>query len=308
MIRCIANPSSRSGRGKRLWPGWRQGLRDEGMSFSWHETASASDCLEVADCGDKSVVAVGGDGTINLVLNGMLRSPRSHQAMGVLYSGTSPDFCRFHNIPVEPEKALCTLLRHTVRHVDLARIRLRAGGEEIEALFASSCNIGFGADTARFANHWRKYLGDICGTLWGLVIAMLRHKPFACSLQLDGEKHTFTDANHIVILKNPYIASGLRLDCSLRPDDGFLLLVVIRGRSRWGLWKLLPALYRGTLLKTEGVFSRICRQASIYCDSALEVEYDGDPQGFTPVNVSVVPGILPLICEKGREEGEVAHE
>lgn len=308
MMRCLANPSSRSGRGKRLWPGWQRGLLKEGVFFSWHVTASAEECLIAADCGDQTVTAVGGDGTINLVLNGFLRSPRPGQAMGVLYSGTSPDFCRFHNIPVAAAEALRTLLRGKIRHVDLARICLRnRSGEETRELFASSCNIGLGADTARFANHWRRYLGDHCGTLWGLVNAMFRHKTFACTLRIDGETHEFPDANHIVILKNPYIASGLRFDCSLQPDDGLLLAVVVRGRSRWGLWKLLPALYRGNLLQAGGVFARVCRHVVVDCDSVREVEYDGDPKGFTPVEIAAVPKILPLICENERKNAEKTH-
>ena len=317
MIALIANPSSRSGRGRRLWPLWLRELERSGRPFSIRETASREDCEAKAQEAARpgaTVTAVGGDGTINAVITGMLRAARelpgkaspaagaepsgnSHPArLGVLYAGTSPDFCRFHGIPTAPDQALRTLLAGKSRPVDVAGVTYR-DSRDARAFFASSCNIGLGAATAAFANIWRARLGDTAGTGLGLIRAMLTHQPFACCLVADGERLSFTSVNHVIVLKNPYIASGLRLSVPASPDDGLMHLVVIHGYSRPGLLGLARRLYSGHWANLPGVFIRRCREVALESTPGQSLEYDGDPRGSTPAAVSLLPGVLSLVCD-----------
>lgn len=295
-MKIIANPTSRAGRGQRLWPAWQQGLKAHGINFSWHVSASNADCVSTAGTSGMPVVAAGGDGTINAVLNGLMVAAQP-QAMGVLYSGTSPDFCRFHNIPVNPNAALKTLLKNATQAVDVAEIAYSdMNGRCARGFFTSSCNIGIGSYVAAFANKRRKYLGDTLGTGLGLLCAMLTHKAFACTLTLDGEVYDFRRANHIIIMKNPYIASGIKLNANLKPNDGKLLAVVMHDRSRLSLLKLVAALYKGTLTQKPGVFMRFCRSVHVNAATAQTLEFDGDPHGYTPAVITVKPKALTLIC------------
>ena len=100
----IQNPGSRSGRGRSLWEPWTRGLLEAGVPFNTVVTKAPGHARRLAreKVGYDTVVAVGGDGTINEVMDGILTSRRPHRAMGVLYAGTSPDFCRFHGIPTRP--------------------------------------------------------------------------------------------------------------------------------------------------------------------------------------------------------------
>lgn len=289
----VANPSSRSGRGKKLWPFFQRRFAERGVAFTWRETSSGDDCVAVAAAGKGVVVAAGGDGTINNVLNGVLGAG-SGASMGVLYTGTSPDFCRFHGIPADPEGALAVLLEGKGGFVDLARIVFGAEGGRARH-FACSCNIGLGAFVARFANQWRGRLGDFAGTGLGLILAMLRHRPFAAEVVVDGTRHVFQRANHIIVLKNPYVASGLRLDADIAPDDGKLLAVVVYSRSRLGLLGVVRSLYAGTLLRQKNVSAFFCASAAIETGNIQDVEFDGDAHGQTPVAITVAPGALRLI-------------
>ena len=302
MMTLIANPSSRSGRGKRLWDAWLNVLQERDAPHSLRETASRTDCETTAGLAcrySSSVVAVGGDGTINAVINGLLRAGRESAVppLGVLYAGTSPDFCRFHGIPTDEEGAMDALLAGGSRLVDAAAVAFTGPqGEAAEGYFACGCHIGLGSATASFANAWRKILGDRCGTGIGLIQAMLRHRPFACRIIADGEDMEFERANHVMILKNPHIASGLRVDLALEPDDGGLVVIVVHGHSRAGLLRLLPMLYSGTLAEKSGVSMLRCASARVETDPPQPVEFDGDPQGTGPVSVKLLPKILPLIC------------
>jgi diacylglycerol kinase family enzyme len=306
VITLVANPASRAGEGKRLWDAWLRTLHERKAPHTLRETFSRSDCETAAAlaCQDSDmVVAVGGKGTINAVITGMLRAGLGKRTppLGVLYAGASPDFCRFHGIPTDGAQAMDTLLEGKSRRVDAVAVACGGpAGEAVEGHFACGCHIGLGSATAGFANVWRKSLGeDRFGTRIGLMQAMIRRGTFACRTVTDGETTDFERANHVMILKNPHITSGLRVALPLTPDDGGLALIVVHGYSRFGLLRLLPLLYSGALTEKNGVSVRRCTSILVEADPHQPVEFDGDPQGAGTVSARILPGALSLICRRG---------
>ena len=299
----VMNPGSRAGRGQRLWSMWERGLREASVAFECVTTSRLGDALEAARkaTGYDTVVAVGGDGTINEVLDGVVQSGRDGVRMGVLYSGTSPDFCRFHGIPVAPEAAVRALVSGRTQRVDVGRIVYRTdGGEEREAHFGCGCNTGLGASVARLANRWRRFVGDRLGTGAAAVASLLALEPVDLSVEIDGERHDLRNVNNVSVLKSPYIASGLKIEADLTPSDGRLVVVGLSGKGRFGLLRALPRFYTGSVASDSDVLVRPCRTVSIGAAGPCEVEFDGDPRGWLPVRVDVVPRALNLIG--GRDE------
>ena len=93
----LMNPSSKSGKGKKNWKYFLE------QDFNKIITKSEGYAIQsVLESQSETVVAVGGDGTINLVINGIMKSDRK-KTLGVLYSGTSPDFCDFADVPYSKE-------------------------------------------------------------------------------------------------------------------------------------------------------------------------------------------------------------
>ncbi|MBM4152565.1 MAG: hypothetical protein FJ220_03465 [Kiritimatiellaceae bacterium] len=294
----IKNPSSRSGKGRRLWPVWETELHKRGISFESVITQHQGEAFQISKTttGSKTIVAVGGDGTINEVLDGIVQSGNPDLSMGVLYAGTSPDFCRFHGIPTEPSKALECLLSQKTKQVDAVRIDyLNTGRISSVATFACGCNIGLGASVANFANRWRKRLGDQLGTGWGVVQAILKAKPVDLWLEIDGVQKTIEQVNNLSILKNPYIASGLKLNVDVKPDDGKMVLVAIHGQTRKSLCSLLPAFYSGKAADSKDVFMQSCFSVRVRAPIQQAVEFDGDDRGFLPLTAQIQPRVLKLI-------------
>ena len=292
------NPGSRSGTGRRLWNVWESGLRRAGVAFDRAVTTGTGDAFRISmESRDvDAVVAVGGDGTINEVLDGLVQSGDPRRRMGVLYSGTSPDFCRFHGIPTEPEAALACLVKGKARPVDAVRIAYaEAGGGRRVAHFGCSCNIGLGAAVARFANRWRKTLGDALGTGLAVVKAIVRSVPADLDLDVDGERLSLPRVNNLSILKNPYLASGLRLNVDLRPDDGRLVLAAVHGKSPAGLCVLLPGFYSGRAAASDAAIMKPCSSVNVRSSGPVDIEFDGDPRGFLPAEIRVLPRALNLI-------------
>jgi len=292
------NPGSRSGKGQKLWKIWESSLRDSGMTFDSVVTQGPGDAFRIcmASHDIDVLVAVGGDGTISEVLDGIIQSGNPQLRLGVLYSGTSPDFCRFHGIPVDPQKAVATLISGRTRNVDVVRIKHSvANGAGRISHFGCSCNIGLGASVARFSNQVRWVLGDGLGTSMAVIRALMLSTPIDLDLEIDGEKQSLARVNNISILKNPYIASGLKLNLNIMPDDGTLQLVGIQARSRMGLCALLPGFYSGKAASSRCVFIRKCTRIRVHSRQPQEVEYDGDPRGYLPVEIQVLPRALKLI-------------
>ncbi len=299
-MKLVMNPSARSGKGRKRWDPWLAALRKASIDLETVITTGAGDAREVArqTRGACTVVAVGGDGTINEVLDGILLSGNPELVMGVLYAGTSPDFCRFHNIPVDPQKALQTLLHGKIRAVDACRIQYLPSVDTtpVNAHFGCSCNIGLGATVAAFANRHRRWLGDTLGTGAGVMRAICTSKSVPCKLVLDNEILPITSFNHIAILKNPYIASGLKLDIDLQPTDGQLAVVAIHDSTPLGLCRIFPGFYTGRATASPAVFMRTGTSVRLEANTSQAVEFDGDPRGWLPIQIDLLPQALNLIC------------
>ena len=275
----IMNPGSRSGKGRKLWSFWESGLKKRGINFDSVITENPGNAFDLARnaINYDTVIAAGGDGTINEVLDGIIQSGRKNLRMGILYSGTSPDFCRFHGIPTSPEKAVEALADGRSRMVDAAEITYRlTGGEKIVSHFGCSSNIGLGPQVARVSNLIRKFTGDTIGTCLALIRAVTIMKSLDLEVKIDGLPVSLSGVNNLSILKNPYIASGLRLDLDLSVDDGRLALFVVKSKSRLSIFSLLPGFYSGKAAKREDLFCKMCSSINVTCNKKVEIELDGD--------------------------------
>lgn len=293
----ILNPGSRGGRGRLLWPRLEEGLRD---SFVLRRkiTASPEDAFRLAAgaAPDEVPVAVGGDGTINAVLDGILSSGHPDPVMAVFYAGTSPDFCLFNGVPTDPEGALRALLAAKSVPRDAVRINYRAyDGPTRTAHFGCSCNIGLGGSVARRANALRRTLGDALGTGLAVTAAVAVKKPVDIVLTLDGHGYSLRAVDNLTVAKNPLIASGLKLDLDLRPDDGRLCALAVHGRGRLGLLSLLPSFYSGKVTRDLSVFLRFCSKVAASSQEPCELEFDGDPRGLLPADITLLPRSYRLI-------------
>ena len=274
------NPSSKHKQGQRNWPCFRQAGFEEVLSKSAEEMV-----VQVSKSECETAVAVGGDGTINLVINGIMRSA-TPKKLGVLYSGTSPDFCRFHGVSIRPQDALSQLMHGTPHAIDICQITYSDGQVRY---FASSCNIGLGAEIARTSNQIRKYVGDMCGTLLAALKSLFWVKPFAATLIIDGQIKTFPRLRHIAVLKNKFIASGLYLDVPTKPDDGLLYVVVLPHLTLRGLLNI----YKGKIPTGAHVFTG--KDVRVQTQPTQYTEFDGDPQPAGDVHIACLHKRLELL-------------
>ncbi len=279
----LVNPLSNGGRAGRRWREFADMLPDA----KFIELKTIDDGRELArtatDC--ETIVACGGDGTVNAIADGVMANPDESLKFGVIYQGTSPDFCTFHGIPTEPSDACKLLQDGTIRNIPV----LQANGH----CFFCSCNLGMGATVANRANRLRPTFGDKLGTFLALLSALFASPCY--DITVNGE--SLDRCGHLLVTRMPYIASGLKLQLPPLADDEFALWSV-RDMSLCRWLAMLPKLYRGESCGDV----RVCRGSlRVAAASSVDVEYDGDPHGSLPLEISFAPRRLKLVAPHQQE-------
>jgi diacylglycerol kinase family enzyme len=310
----IFNPGSRNGKSEELISRLRSLLNAKNFQFEYGVTQSLDDAYVLSRKANLSacdvIVAVGGDGTINKVLNGFFDDQGmrlSKAKMGVIYTGTSPDFCKSYNIPYRCfERAVDVLLAGKTTKIQIGKIALsdkeHQDGATVTRYFSCCANIGLGAAVARYANSGiRKTTGDFFGTLTALIKAFMNYRPQDISVSLDGTKSILARIINLSVGKTFHIASGIKVNNTLVSGDGRFYVLTARNIGWLNVPYCLWIVYSGRKISNSDSIrldyaKRIEISGSGY---ANEIEFDGDPQGFLPCSIEMASDELELINEAG---------
>lgn len=235
------------------------------------------------------VVAAGGDGTINEVLNGI--APHSdHVQFGVLPIGTANDFARSLDLPEDLETALAALDAGVTRQIDLM---------EITTDRTSYCiNVSAGGFSGMFqetASHadaptWRPlvYLRT--------AVEMVSHlDPYQVTVTFDEETPSVVSLCNLVVANGCYVAHGVPIAPQAQLDDGWMDVVLIRATSLPQLAVLVPQVLLGQHLASDQVIFRRARRVAVQSDPPMWLSVEGEVLGKTPVVYRILPGALRII-------------
>lgn len=309
----VFNPGSRNGKSEDLISRLRSLLNAKNIQYEYGITQSLDDAQALSRKANLSaydvVVAVGGDGTINKVLNGFYDdrgSKLSKAKMGVVYTGTSPDFCKSYNIPYRClERAVDVLLAGNVTKIQVGKILLFGNAHSDDATitryFSCCANIGLGAAVARYANSGiRKKAGDFLGTLTALVKAFKNYRPQDLSVSLDGTKTALTRIINLSVGKTFHIASGIKVNNTLSRGDSRFYVLTARNIGWLNVPYCLRTIYSGRSISNSDIVRLdYAKRIEISGGHGNEVEFDGDPQGFLPCSIEMASDELELINEAG---------
>lgn len=242
---------------------------------------------EAARGAGRLVVVVGGDGTVNEVVNALAGTEAE---LAVLPSGTGQDFGRSHGIPAGLDAAIRVVLEGRTRSVDLGRVECSDGSR----FFANVGSAGMSGSVARRANSMTKVLGGRLTFYYALTREFLGWRNTRVTVELaDGTRRE--GAMHDVIVANGrWHGGGMHLAPDASQDDGLFDVVLIGDIDKLDFVTTSPKLYSGAYLSHPKV--ELVRSASVAVDAAepLPLEVDGEPIGTTPARFEVVPRALRL--------------
>ena len=240
------------------------------------------------------VVSVGGDGTLNETVNGLLRAGGSTE-LATIPLGTGMDFVRTYGIPTTFDDAVRVALTGSPRTIDVGRVSYRTwGGDAAERCFANVGSVGMSAAVAQRANGMSKVLGGKATFFYALTRVFLQWQNTEVSVQLD-DAAPYTGRMHDVIVANgAWHGGGMKLAPGAAPDDGLFDVVLIGDVAKLDFLTTAPKLYKGGHVTHPKV--EVLRSAHVRVEAAerLPIELEGEQVGTTPVTFELVPGALRL--------------
>ena len=292
----LVNPASDNGATGRRWPEIANRAAAAGLTGEALLSERPGQLTELArraaDEGGELLVLVGGDGTVNEVVNGL--AGREGPELAVIPRGTGRDFVRTYGIPHKLDEALRTARDGRTREIDLGRARFRSWqGEPAEWYFANIASAGMSGAIAKRANETSKALGGKVSYFWATFAVFARWRTSELTVTVGAETRR-ARMHDVVVANGRYFGGGMMICPGAEPDDGLFDVLLIGSLTKRDLLLTLPKTYRGKHLPHPKAELLRGPTVEIEAPEPLPVELDGEQPGTTPARFEIVPRALRL--------------
>ncbi len=298
----IVNPNAARGRGQKVWQALERRARNLLGSYELARTERPGHAVqlarELAHSGCSRLVGVGGDGTFNEIVNGLLEDDlpvNPELVLGLVPIGTGGDYQRSLELPKDPLQALQVAIVGRPVTIDVGKVSFHdASGSLSFRYFANLTSIGIGGEVAARAHNRLAVLGGKTSFFWATVqvIATFKGKPVRVSFD-DGPEYRYQILN-IAIGNGRFHGGGMYVCPLARLDDGWLDVTVIEHLGLKILLRDLRYLYSGNIYEHPLCHHFRARKIVARSDELTRLEIDGEPLGCLPAEVVVLPSRLRL--------------
>ncbi len=291
----IVNPQSANGNTGKRWPEYSRRLHEGGYHLDFAYTTEPGDATRITQRilkdGYTHIIAVGGDGTMNEVVNGFFSNGQliNPEAELALFShGTGGDLIRTLQTSRGVESFLEILGRGQKRLIDVGEVLFQnEQGQETQRYFLNVADVGLGGETVARVNKQSKLLGGKLSFLIGSVLSILRYQNKFMSCEIDGKQIFEGRLNSIMVANGRYIGGGMMIAPNAELDDGFFDVVILGNFSTLMLLRHLPKLYNGTHLGIPGVTVHRGKFVVITTVEKALLDIDGEQPGQAPLKFSL---------------------
>lgn len=291
-LKLIYNPAAGRGKARRQISLVEERLRAGGARVDCEPSSSPEDLVRIAAEASRGgydrVVICGGDGTLNLALR---EFDLAAGVVALIPTGSGDDFARVLGIPRTIDGACETVLRGTVREVDVALAN--------DLRYVGVAGFGFDSEVAEYANRRVKFLRGSLVYLYAIVRVLPRFRPLQVRLSRDG-KTRYEAIMFAAVGNSRQYGGGIRITPEARVDDGELDLCIVHQTSRVQLLKTLPRAYTGGHVKSPFVETRRGREFHFASDVPLAVYADGEPLTSTPVTFALSEQRLRIVVPQAK--------
>lgn len=301
-IDAIINPVAGNGKAARIWPRIERELRGHGISIREHRTTRSGEATAFArrlrDEGRTEIVVIGGDGTVNETVNGLLADdPALAQStiLSVIPCGTGRDFSRSIGIR-SMDEAIATAIDGKVTSIDVALARFVTSEGESVRYFVNVGDVGLGAETAAYINAHERYsklLGGFLTYLIGALRTIVVYQPRVATVRVDGQIVHQGPLEIAFLANGRFHAGGMDVAPWSSNRDGLLDVLVLRRVPKPVLMgSLLPKVYRGLHVGHPAVICARGETIEVDGPEPLAVEMDGEQPGTTSLKATVAKRAL----------------
>jgi YegS/Rv2252/BmrU family lipid kinase len=292
----IVNPNAGKGKGKKDWIRIAGLFAKNDISIVPVFTERKGHAIELArdgiTSGFRKVISVGGDGTMNEVVNGIFTQDQCQPGeitVGMIPVGTGNDWGRMFSIPLVYEGSVKVIKECKTMLHDVGLVTFYYGGTSEKRYFINIAGLGFEAAVVKRTNI-QKDKGRANKAIYfiNLLMSLISYRNTKAEIIIDGIKST-CDVFSVNVGNGRYCGGGMRQTPEALPDDGLLDITVIKSMGRIEIIRNLQILYDGTILSHPKVDGYRSNNLKVTSESLLYAEADGETLGHTPVEFSVIP-------------------
>lgn len=307
----IISTKSGGGKAKVMWPRIAQALRDKGISFkeafTEHQFHASELAIEAISEGYRKILAVGGDGAIHEILNGVMSQslvPTEDITLGIIPVGSGNDWSRLYDIPKDYEEAVTVIANNHVVKQDVVCVDSINDDQPYRRYMMNIGGLGFDAQVC-YLFELEKLKGK-SGDAQYLKCLFKGFMGYRCphfKIYVDGEFFFEGPALSVAIGNGKYCGGGLRQTPDAVPDDGLIDLTVIRRVPKARIILSVRRLLDGSIKKLKPASYARGEKIQIYSSPATFMEVDGEAVGCTPVTITIQPSAINVITNlKDRHE------
>jgi YegS/Rv2252/BmrU family lipid kinase len=302
-ITFVVNPEARAGVTRKRWPRIREMAEERLGPIESYLTTAPGDATGITRrClgeGTSLMVCVGGDGTLNEVVNGFMQEDgpvRQRTLLGYIPVGTGCDFARSVSIPRDAAGALDVITRGKTRLIDLGRLTYTDGrGQQVVRYFDNAVSFGIGGAVVARVRDYARFCGPYTAYFFSLLLSILLEGKKQVRLRVDDGAEAFFRAWHIVTANGRFQGHALQVAPDASIDDGLLDVLVFGDISLIDVFRHLPKLYSGKTEAIKEIIRTRGRKVSASSEEPVLVEADGELICRLPVEIDIIPGALRMI-------------
>ena len=293
----VVNPSSRGGKALNNWKNIETKIKNRFKTYRClytrypkHATQITKDLLKEQK--PTTIIAVGGDGTVNEVVNGCfdkksLINPRA--SLAVLSNGTGQDFVKNLSYPKDIDEVLDLIQKQKCLLSDIACVEFYdANGQKQDKFFINELSIGIGADAAYEVNQNKYFWSAKFTYLKGIIKTIFNHKPYSLNIKINNSKSIIkTNVNNITLANGKFCGGGLFISPKSQIDSGYLNIICFENFTKSSLCLNLPKAYWGKHLQIKGVTQDTFDTITItsFKNQRVFFETDGEHIACLPIKV-----------------------
>lgn len=298
IITLICNSRSGNGGVGKALPEVEKNLKLRGLPYEVFHTQSAGHATQLArealERGSRFLVAVGGDGTVHEVVNGMIENDKAvnpDAVLGVVAAGSACDFIKTFGIPAMPAHAVSHLDGDGAFSIDIGKMTFMKDGVETVRYFPNIAEVGMGAATVGKAARMPRWFGPTI-YFFAFWLTLFKHKAANVVVDLVDKKYE-GPMNNMVIANGQFFGGGMKIAPKAAPTDGLLDIQVEHAKKRESV-ALMPKVYKGKHVPHPDILEAKRVRCSITSERPLPVEADGELLGETPASFEVLKDIIRL--------------
>jgi YegS/Rv2252/BmrU family lipid kinase len=298
----VVNPNAGKKKGQKDWNQIEKLLSEYGIEYRVVFTGKQRDAIKIVEHGIQDgfrrIAAVGGDGTMNEVVNGVFRQsavPTDQITIGIITVGTGNDWGRMFGIPRDYEGAIRLIKENKTCLSDTGIVEYQTDKGRGKRFFINIAGLGFDAVVVRRTNAQKeKGRNGKAIYFYNLLKSLLFYRHTHTDIVIDGKlitNQTFTISLGI----GKFSGGGMRQTPNALHDDGLFDITIIKRMRKGEIIRSLRKLYDGTILDHPKIEGHTGRNILINSQPQIHLEADGESLGYSPIEFNIIPRAVKVI-------------